>query len=224
VTLTTAEVRWFFPGSPPEKVWRWFRRGDLWAPQPTRVDEYLVLPGCEMAGVKLREGRFEVKALTSLPVATEYPGGVRGYREVWVKFSTCASSSAEVRSFLVAPGDEWLRIAKRRTLRGLSLDDVVDEGDPREVDARGDRSRRGCCVEITELEVLAPRSSSWWTLGLEGFGESGEVMECLDRGARFVFGAAATPIRLDLDSSLSYVRWLAGGFWKAGEEGRPVTL
>lgn len=217
MTLTTAEVRWFFRGAPPEDVRQWFRRGDLWAPQPTRVDEYLVLPGCTTAGMKLREGRFEVKAQTVAPVGAEYPGGVCGYRDGWVKWSRYIGNAAQVRSFLLAGDEEWVKVRKGRTLRGFSLDGVSDGGDPREVDANGERPPWGCCAEITELEVLAPRPSSWWTLGLEGFGQGGEVMECLERGARFFFGAAPPPIPLDLDASRSYVRWFAEGFGKAEE-------
>lgn len=208
MTLVTAEVRWFFRGSPPADVREWFHRGSLWAPEPHRVDEYLVLPGRSTVGIKLREGRFEVKARTAAPEATEYPGGVWGYREGWVKWSRYAVDAAQARSFLVAGDEEWLRVGKARTLRGFSLEGVGG-GDAREVDARGERPGRGCAAEITELEVMAPRVSSWWTLGLEGFDAEGSVEECLDRGARSFFAGEPVPIALDLDASRSYAGWLA---------------
>ena len=215
--LVTAEVRWFFRGAPPARVWRWFRRGDLWAPQPNRIDEYLVLPGCATAGIKLREDRFEVKAQTALPEATEYPGGVRGYCEGWVKWSRYAGRAAGARSFLVAGDEEWVKVAKARTLRGFSFDGVGGGGDPREVNARRERPSRGCAAEITELEVLAPPASSWWTLGLEGFDPGGDASACLERGAHVFFAAAPAPIDLDLDASRSYAGWLSSGLWSAKE-------
>lgn len=214
--LASAEVRWFFRGEPPAEVWEWFRSGDLWTQQPNRVDEYLVLPGCSAVGIKLREGRFEVKAQTEAPLATEYPGGVRGHRDGWVKWSRSAGDPERARAFLTAGDEQWVRVGKDRTLRGFSLDGVSPDGDPHEVDASSDRPARGCGVEITRVSVLAPVESAWWTLGLEGFDQGGEVAECLERVARFFFAGGAPPVALDLDSSLSYSAWLGRGLYSPG--------
>src|SRR5205807_8153515 len=48
----SAELRWFFPGRPPGPVVAWFEV-NAEAPQ-TRVDVYLVLPGTDALGVKIR--------------------------------------------------------------------------------------------------------------------------------------------------------------------------
>ena len=65
--VASTEVRWFFPGEPSAETWAWVRSGDLGALQSPRTDEYLVLPGRETTGIKLREGLFEVKATASAP-------------------------------------------------------------------------------------------------------------------------------------------------------------
>jgi hypothetical protein len=212
--LASAEVRWFFRGDPPVEMGEWFRDGELWTQQPDRIDEYLVLPGCSTTGIKLREGRLEVKVQTEGPVATEYPGGVRGHRDGWVKWSRSVGIAERVRAFLRAGDERWVRVRKDRALRGFSLDGASHDGDPREVDAGGERPRRGCGVEITEVRVLAPAESTWWTLGLEGFDDGGGAAECLDRVARFFFAGEPPPCALDLESSRSYAAWLGSGCWQ----------
>jgi len=222
VILSSAEVRWFFRGDPPAEVGEWFRYGDLWAQQPDRIDEYLLLPGCSTTGIKLREGRFEVKVQTEGPVATEYPGGVRGHRDGWVKWSASLGDAEGVRASLRAGDEQWVRVRKARALRGFSLDGASHDDDPREIDAGGERPGRGCGVEITEVRVLAPAESAWWTLGLEGFDDGGDPTECLERVARFFFAGTLPSVALDLDSSLaldldaslSYAAWLGRGIWK----------
>lgn len=212
--LASAEVRWFFRGDPPVEVGEWFRRGDLWTQQANRVDEYLLLPGCSAAGIKLREGRFEVKAQTEAPVVTEYPGGVRGRRDGWVKWSRSAPDPEQTRALLTADDEQWVRVGKDRTLRGFSLDGASPDEGPHEVDASSQRPQRGCGVEITRVSVLAPVETTWWTLGLEGFDDGGDPTECLDRVARFFFASETPPVTLGLDASLSYAAWLARGLWR----------
>jgi hypothetical protein len=209
--LASAELRWFFPGQVPADVAKWFRCGELWARQPERTDEYLLLPGCETAGVKLREGRFEVKARTVAPHAVEVAPRVRGYRDAWVKWSRAVEDAALARSFLRAGDERWLGVRKQRVLRGFSLDGPQGAGAPREVSAGAVRPARGCGVEITEVTVAGLDPPRWWTLGLEAFdasGASGDPGPCLDAVALAFFAAAPPPVELELDASRSYASWL----------------
>ena len=224
--ITTTEVRWFFPGTVPAEVWEWFRRGDHCVQQPDRTDAYLVLPGCSTAGIKLREGRLETKMQTERPAAIDYPGGVSGYVDSWVKWSRSAGLSREARTFLSAEGEEWVDVGKRRAVRAFSLDGTGTgiEGDPlegqpvgigiEEVDCRGARPEHGCGLELTELVVLEPNESNWWTLGLEGFDEDGDPASCLDRVARHLFAGSPPPVDVGLDASCSYAAWLGSGVWR----------
>ena len=212
--IATTEVRWFFPGSPPAEMWEWFRRGNLSVQQPDRTDAYLAIPGCRTAGIKLREGRFEVKMRTEEPVPVDYPGAVSGYVDSWVKWSRYTGESRRADGFPIGEGEEWVEVRKRRTVRGFSLDGTGGEGDPREVDGRGARPEQGCGLELTEVGVLGPRESTWWTLGLEGFDDEGDPAGCLDRVARYFFAASPPPVTVGLDASCSYAAWLASGFWR----------
>ncbi|TFG71830.1 MAG: hypothetical protein E4H27_03810, partial [Anaerolineales bacterium] len=54
------ETRWFFQGTVQPEVVRWFTT-PLALAQPPRIDTYLYSPGTHDLGVKLREGRIEIK-------------------------------------------------------------------------------------------------------------------------------------------------------------------
>ncbi|NIV28827.1 MAG: hypothetical protein GWN58_04720, partial [Anaerolineae bacterium] len=58
----TLEARWFMRGSIPHEVREWFARGEP-APihEPPRMDHYLRLQRSNALGIKLREGRLEIK-------------------------------------------------------------------------------------------------------------------------------------------------------------------
>lgn len=208
--LASAEVRWFFSGDLPADVLRWFRRGDLWAAQPERTDAYLLLPGCDTVGVKLREGRFEVKARTAAPRAVHYPGGVSGHCDAWVKWSREAGSAENLRRFLGDDGERWLEVRKRRFLRGFAVPGDPASHEPREVRIGDVRPPRGCGVEITEVSVAEPEPSRWWTLGLEAFDDDGDPGPCLEAVAQAFFDAAPPPLELGLEASRSYAAWLLG--------------
>ncbi len=59
----SSEARWFISGSLPDEVLRWFKAGQALDSEGVQVQEYLVFPDCQSVGVKLREGRFEIKAI-----------------------------------------------------------------------------------------------------------------------------------------------------------------
>lgn len=208
--VSTTELRWFFRGTVAAEMGRWIRHGDLWAQQPERTDVYLHLPGCRSAGVKLREGRFEVKVRTEPPAGIAYPGGVRGYREAWLKWSRDAGDVAPDEDFWRAEGERWIPVRKRRVLRGFSLDDVAADEAPREVPLDGEHPRRGCGVEIAGLVVgSGVAEERWWTLGLEGYDAAGDPSGALERVGAALFEQEPPPIRLELEDSQSYAAWLA---------------
>jgi len=199
--LASSEVRWFFPGDPPDEMTAWFRAGVPPVSQARRVDRYLLMPGCNSVGIKLREGLFEVKARCGASEACAYPNGVRGRRDSWIKWSRTVDEQR-----LLAPGAEerWVAVAKRRSLRAFSL----STGDPREIDARDAPPARGCGIEITRVELIDADSSRWWTLGLEAFDEHGDPHECLERVATLLFGETPPPVALQIEGSSAYPGWL----------------
>jgi hypothetical protein len=147
----------------------------------------------EDLGVKVREGRLEVKRRTSVVGDERWAVPVAGVVETWSKRGFELDSGAR-------PPD-WIAVRKKRRLVTfrVSAGRVVRAG---RVGARS----HGVGVELTEVTVRGVR---WWTLGLESFGpgESARI-EALRKVAAHVF--AAEPPALPLVASMGYPGWLRG--------------
>ena len=106
----SGEMRWFFRGELPPAASDWFASDGYAKPEPARVDDYLLLPACDTASVKLREGRFEVKAQTGAPQAANYEHGIAGYRDTWVKWSGKVGDPGLLVELFIREEDRWLSI------------------------------------------------------------------------------------------------------------------
>lgn len=204
----SGEVRWFFRGKAAVELHRWFETGGCGRDEPERTDDYLLLPGCEAAGVKLRDGRLEIKARTSSPTRTEFTGGIGGWCDTWVKWSSHAGNVTRFRSQIVRPEDNWLSVTKKRYLRLFSL----ESDEPAEIAVGQSWLSRGCQVELTDIGVRpsgqeGKPAAAWWSLSFESFGQSDTLLESLDLVVP-VFFVEAPPVTLDYDSSYSYPAWL----------------
>ena len=219
--LYSAETRWYFEATLPTAVREWFTDAGKGRDEPERTDAYLLLPLCESTSVKLREGRFEVKSLIRPPERASYGGSVTGLQDAWVKWSREAPDADAFLKMIAGPKDTWAFVRKARHLRKFSLDD----GEPREVDAKTDRPVSGCQVEITSIRAIVSKldpppaagdwasATPWWSLSLEAFApHSANLSEILIENLRATAGhffSSAPPVTLASTSSLSYPAWLA---------------
>jgi hypothetical protein len=196
---TTAEVRWFREGRAPAHVEAWFSGGGREPTVlPVRVDHYLRLVDSEHLGIKLREGRLEVKRRSrSLPV-TRFSAPVAGVMELWRKWGVpLAGGPPQVSG---DPGASWIEVEKERALCRYRLME-----DRRMVATATDwYPEQGCDLELTAVRV---RGREWWTLAFEAFGPADSVGENLLNVAELVFGAGE-PLTLDAADSYGYPRWL----------------
>lgn len=212
-------MRWFFRGSLPEDVGNWFASGTLCAEEAERTDEYLLLPSCETTSVKLREGRFEIKALTQSPTELSVNNALSGQCASWVKWSQEATDLTSFRDMITDPADTWVFISKRRLLRIFSL----DSGNPTEVDASNVITDDGCQVEITSIRAIVANSQEtlsatdwdnaarWWSYSLESFSpNSSDVIATNRNNLKKVAAllASEVPFRLALSDSRAYPAWL----------------
>ncbi|WP_412061721.1 hypothetical protein [Rubrivirga sp. IMCC45206] len=143
LTTPTLEVRWFRPGPIPGAVTAWFASLGDPPDEEARTDRYLA-PSSDALGVKLREGRLEMKrrAGAAGPVAA---GAARATAEAWTKWSFALAES-------VGPLDgPWLAVAKRRRQYVLEL-------------AGG-----SCALELSTVTVAG---AAWWSVCLEAEGTS----------------------------------------------------
>jgi hypothetical protein len=200
----SSEIRWFFVGEPNRTIVEWFAASRLGRKEEPRTDEYLLLPGCTTVGVKVREGRFEVKAQTSQREPAQYGNGVRGYEESWIKWSHGLDGGNDA---WLEGEDTWISVIKRRILRLYAIDgEQVDE-----VPVGQFIDGAGCQLELAQLTVPSPGlapEARWWSICLEAFGSSGQTQDILAvMAAHESLGDIAEV--LTLEASMSYPLWLA---------------
>jgi hypothetical protein len=201
--LHTSEARWFFKGPVPDRVVDWFGVDE---DPDARTDRYLVFPGCDTVGVKLRDAEdqspsaFEVKALLRGPYVARLGGRITARVDEWVKWSAPLDRYPEWADEILSSEPTWVTVEKQRRMRQFS----VDDGDCTEVDEEDDPDN-GCSFDLV---TLSARGEAWWTIGLEASGSAEAVGPNLLVVGRSVF-ANATPQELEVVQSLSYATWAA---------------
>jgi len=185
----TAELRWFFHRTPPQPLVDWFEKTA--DPPETRTDCYLVLPGTDALGVKVRGGttRLELKLRPRPPEQLGLPGSITGHLEEWQRWSLPRPAFTRLLPRFGLPKDRWVEVTKRRRLTTIGF--------------RGDA---GCRVEITTLQAQAQQ---WSTIGFESYGPDAELVPALEAAADEVFGSIDLPGTLGADLSCGYPGWLA---------------
>lgn len=227
----SAEIRWFLPGHALENQFvEWFKLPGQepvvetkdYAKQPEalpfvkkereRSDEYLLLPDCDTAGVKQRQGKLEVKALVAGPRPFSQ-GAVVGRVDQWVKWSFTPSDKTFPDG--IALGQQldgefdksglWYKVVKNRYLQKYSF----DSGSLVAVSPDLFVATSGCNIEFTVV-VAGPNAEPWLTFGFEAFGPFARVVAQLDEAVEHFFAMhGPAPVRLDGRDSLSYSAWLA---------------
>jgi hypothetical protein len=197
--LYTTEIRWFTPGIIPTEVIDWFT-GTYPLTPLERVDRYLRMPGCQTAGVKERQSRFEIKAMCGDPTQVRFGPKTAGYCDNWAKWSY---SKPEVESWINALREErsgWIEVGKSRILRKFTL----ESGGPIEVGADGFPAE-GCNLELVEINA---EDIKWWSIGFEAYSEQGNRSRNLELTAIDFFNQHPPPLSLDETNSYAYPTWL----------------
>ncbi|UVC19413.1 hypothetical protein [Mesorhizobium onobrychidis] len=197
----SVEIRWFHSGPIPGTVSEWFRRQPSIKKEDLRTDTYLVLPGSKRVGVKLRQGRFEVKAERDPPREVTFKNDVAGYTDAWIKFSLEDTAVAALESAIIASGAPLFYIDKDRSLQRYSF----DKGRPEPVESKEPLPNEGCLFELTALDY---GKHKFWTLGFEAFGAVDRQSAYVFETAEHIFAAEDCPSPLRLEASFSYPVWL----------------
>jgi hypothetical protein len=201
--LHSCEIRWFFLGVIPEEAKNWFEASDD-QEEESRGDVYLVFPGCEATGIKLRNGaKFEIKARRSGPKTIEPVKGVVGRADCWVRWSPDFELTGELKRAMTE-GYHWIEVDKTRWLRRYQ---IKDGARPSEI-AKKDAPLQGCNVELAELQV---ESGVWYTIGFEAFGPAKSVDDHLRATVEDFFSSrpGEVPKYFSDANSMSYPAWFA---------------
>ncbi|MBD2777651.1 hypothetical protein [Iningainema tapete] len=201
--LITYELRWFYPGSVPEDIKLWFEQNCLANSQQQaeeRSDVYLFSPECDFLGIKLRQGRLEVKWRTKELGVVSFSEFVEGKVEKWGKWLCCDSTEESFQPSQVLGNPTWIKVDK---IRSSQLYQVLPNSLPQPVSADED-IKNGCSVELTNLMI---RENHWWSLAFEARGEDDRLMDNLLTTTKLVFNNYCGFKLLALNS-YAYPTWL----------------
>lgn len=199
----TSELRWFYRGTLPEEIVSWFEQdhlGNYLEPPEKREDVYLYVAGCAYLGIKLRQGRLEIKWRKAELDITTFENSVAGKVEKWAKW-LCEDPAAEIFQPTNAVGKLWVSVKKVRQQRQYQvLADKSVEAVP-----VNEFINQGCSVELTELDI---NGNAWWSLAFEAFSQDDRSTENLQAVARQVF-ESYHGIKLQAKDSYAYPTWLS---------------
>jgi hypothetical protein len=182
-------------GELPLAIIDWFQ-SELSMSIPPRVDTYLIVSNTQNLGIKLREGRIEIKQrMDDLGLHTFHPQVV-GLVENWVKWGFPLDPSYSVDSL----SGSWICVTKKREIRRYS---VSPDGSIKAIPGWLLPSQRST-IEITNLSIL---ESAWWSLNLEVVGTDIDLYNALRLTANILFAESGFP-PLNAKLSFSYPQWL----------------
>ncbi len=192
----TVETRWFYPGAIPSDVLAWYHYGEC-APeaQPTRIDYYLRLANTDDLGIKLREGRVEIKQRAAQYGVEHLHERVHGLVEGWRKWSFGVN---DIGSGIGNIG--WIAIRKARRLRRYL---VTDDGEIVALTGT-EMITQGCNIELAEVTL---HGEPWWSLAFETFGPEATLHTTFTRVAQHTLRGDTIPY-LDAEHSYGYAHWL----------------
>jgi hypothetical protein len=200
--FSTTEVRWFYSGEIPFEVKKeFFRNEEFTESHPARVDIYLTVAGDPDLGVKIREGRLEIKHRTSRYGSFNFRSQVSGILEGWEKWGFEITERFYNRN--VKDMDGWVEVRKLRWLKRFQItkDKRVKPIYPNiQID-------QGCEWEISKVQ-LSGLDSIWWSTAFEAYGGNSEtrrkaLIEVVEK-----FLKPTKNLNYSKENSLSYPAWL----------------
>jgi len=198
----TTEVRWFQAGEIPPSALEWFRNlpGAVQNQIP-RIDYYLPLSFTGDLGVKIREGRLEIKILREQLGAVRLHKRVAGHWQSWQKWSFNVEGANDTLGQSGHSYSDWLPVQKSRCLRRYRLDESG-----RVIPIRADVISPGSCG--LELTTIQSQGLFWWSLALETYGIAKENRSSLALIAAQLFDIGKPPSLVEVDS-ISYPGWMS---------------
>jgi hypothetical protein len=197
----TTEVRWFYKSTTWPHVEAWFKKGLREATvEPFRVDYYLSMPLEEELGIKVRDGRLEIKRRVQDDGTHSFSDRISGHISTWRKWSFPLGNSDQ---FLESAKEPWIKVGKDRLVRKFSVAEhnQIDEIDPRSP------AVCGCIFEFARLNVT--KDSFWCSIGLEAFGDyPGSKRNTVKSVLSKLLDETGGPV-LPVDISMDYPSWLS---------------
>jgi hypothetical protein len=199
----STEVRWFCSGLMPQRALSWFSRvGQQPQEQPSRIDYYLDLGDYDSLGIKLREGRIEIKQREAWQGTVQLGPQFVGVMEQWRKWSwALAEPDAGLASDWISTAS-WIGVEKKRWLlryQACREEEITPAPD-------GEAVEQGCQVELAQVQA---QGQVGWSLSFESYGGESAGRETLLLVAARLFSGESIDLPLSADTSYGYPKWLA---------------
>ncbi len=202
----TRELRWFFDEKLPAEVERWFEHdlpGDnVYSPGP-RTDLYFLVKDKPDFGLKLREGKLQLKWRTFMEPFSTSDRQAQGVESTWHKDEWEFSSAENVRAGFTEPSDlkgPRIEVWKDRKQRKYSVSETCELV----AVPINDRPARVAVIELTTLDT---EYGPAWTLGFDAIGTPEAVEEILQCAADKLLADYPGPA-LTEESWAGYPKWL----------------
>ena len=196
----TSEIRWFNKGQLPEDMLQWFyNHPGKPEEKAERTDYYLLHTGPSL-GIKLREGKIEIKQRKTQMGIMEFMNQQEGFAEQWGKWSFSIDEENPDIIPLIRPSSDWLPVTKKRFLLRYAWEH--ERIFPVSTDAQ---YMQAC---DTELSVIHCNDETWWSLCFEAFGREGQNTKKLKQVTSWLFDPPA-PQHFESGHSFAYPYWLS---------------
>jgi hypothetical protein len=197
--VETSEIRWFYQGEIPEIVLDWYDDcpGEK-VDEPERTDRYFVGASPEV-GIKIREGRLELKRLIDRTETIAMARVHTAYQEEWRKWSFRLAVNNDGSWAGIDSTLDWIDVSKLRSLRfyqptaaGILV--------PKET-----AMSEGCQLELSRIQSKDQR---WWSLGFESTGDVNRRQKSMHLVARNLL-KSLRGVDLQGEDCFGYPRWIA---------------
>jgi hypothetical protein len=198
--LESIEIRWFYKGQIPNKLYQLFSNSNLQTKPELRTDYYLLIENCDSLGIKLRNSRLEIKWLKKREHFDFSKKNIEGNQERWIRWEwNDTNSFNEILRFIQVNKDNpWVKIDKKRIQKKFSIFDNSLVEIPLE-NAHFDFS-----IELTQLKVY---EHLWWSIGCDTFQNKNDVrffIQLIEQYTDEQFRKS-----LKSDSSYGYPKWIS---------------
>jgi len=197
--LSTLEIRWFNEGKIPDDMQGWFSclEGSL-SEQPARTDFYLQMNDNDGLGIKLREGRVEIKKRNHQFGLFKFNSGLEGIIENWEKWGFGMNEDSMNYENISDP-KYWIAVRKQRLLRKYELAGHHIRPMPPE-----SIINEAFNLELSSV-VLFDRT--FWSLNLEAYGGNNLNPEVFKRIGNFLFQDAPV-VHVNTAISCGFPKWI----------------
>ena len=196
----TIEVRWFHKGVMPDDVIpKILSKDQKLIEQPLRKDRYYYKTSDGTMGIKIREGRIEIKSRFDDYGNIKFNEQIEGRVEHWQKWSfNIEETDLNYRNVLETTSS-WIGITKERKLCRYQISDnhlsILPENE---------FSEMICHFELANINI---RGEDWWSLAFEAYGEGSKLFNNLVLTVKHVFSDIDLPL-FNINNSFSYPKWL----------------